>query len=256
MFANERRMKILEVLERQSSVTVAELMQRFEVSIETVRRDLEYLESKQALRRVHGGAVSNQRMNSFTKLENRLSENKALKQQLARNAAGLVQENDTIAIDSGSTAMELVPFLKERFHRLTVVTNSPDVFGALSEKDGFELIQIGGQYLREEKAFYGHLAVDAIRRLHVKKAFLFPSAVSLQYGIGVFVHELFDIQRAFLTNCDEAFILADSSKFEKTAAIKLCDVSPSYTIVTDSQLPAPVLAQYKKKGIPILHNEV
>lgn len=252
MFVNERRIKIMELLERKTSVTVSELMKLFGVSIETVRRDLEYLESQQVLRRVHGGAVSNQKMKHFANLESRMSENRELKRQLAGIAIRFIRENDTIALDTGSTAMELVPLLKEHFRRLTVITNSPEVFGALSDAEGFELIQIGGQYLRAEKAFYGHMALDAVNRLHFSKAFVFPSAVSLRHGIGVFVHELFDIQRAFIQQADEVFMLADSSKFEISAAIRLCDLSPSHTIITDRELPDDVYALYKKNAINVI----
>ena len=252
MFANERRMKIVELLEQTTSVTVSELMKLFGVSIETVRRDLEYLEKKQALKRVHGGAVSNQKMKGFATLEERMSENKALKQQLAQIAVQYIQENDVIAIDSGSTAMEFVPFLKEHFRNLTIVTNSPEVFGALCDRDGFEMIQIGGQYLREERAFYGHMALDAVNRLYFSKSFVFPSAISLRHGIGSFVHELFDMQRGYINNADEVFILADSSKFETPATIKLCDLSKSFKIITDSNLPDHLFALYKKNSLQII----
>lgn len=252
MFANERRMKIVELLEQTTSITVSELIKMFGVSIETVRRDLEYLEKKQALKRVHGGAVSNQKMKGFASLEERMSENRVLKQQLARIAVKYIHENDTIAIDSGSTAMEFVPLLREHFRKLTIVTNSPEVFGALCDVEGFETILIGGQYLREEKAFYGHMAMIALDRLHYSKSFVFPSALSLRGGIGSFVHELFDIQRAYIDNADEVFILADSSKFETSATIKVCDLSTSFKIITDSNLSDHLLTLYKKNSLHII----
>lgn len=255
MFANERRAKIVDMLEKQSSVTVADLMTQFHVSIETVRRDLEFLEKQQALKRVHGGAVSISRMKKLDKLESRLSENNALKQNLSQIAARFVSENDTIAIDSGSTALELAHLLKDHYRRLTVVTNSPEVFGIVSEAEDFEVILIGGQFMREEQAFYGHLALDAVQRLHFSKAFVFPNTISLRQGAGVFVHELFEIQRAYIQHADEVFILADSSKFETTATIKLCDLLPSYRVITDSNLPDDLLQLYRKRGIQIHNSE-
>ncbi|MHA6480557.1 DeoR/GlpR family DNA-binding transcription regulator [Paenibacillus sp. strain BS8-2] len=252
MFANERRIKIVEMIKEQSSVTVSELMSLFGVSIETVRRDLEYLEKKQALKRVHGGAVSNQKMKMAASLEERISENRELKQQLARKALQFIREDDMIVIDSGSTAMEFAPLLKEHFHRLKIATNSPEVFAALCDVEGFDLILIGGQYLREEKAFYGHMAMETIKRLHFSKAFIFPSAISLRYGIGLFFHELFDIQRGFIEHSDEVFILADSSKFETPATIKVCDLSSSFQIITDSKLPDHILSLYKNSSLNII----
>ncbi|QHW32083.1 DeoR/GlpR transcriptional regulator [Paenibacillus rhizovicinus] len=254
MFANERYAAIAELLEKQSSITVAELMELFGVSIETVRRDLAHLEKQQALSRVHGGAVSKKQRKPFAKLETRIAENKAMKTQLADIAARYINEHDTIAIDSGSTAMELAAVIKKRFRRLTIITNSPEVFGCFSDAEGFELIQIGGRYLKDERAFYGHLALDAIHRLHYSKAFIFPSAISLKNGASEFVHELFEIQRAYMRNAGEVFMLADSTKFETAATIKLCDLSPSFKIITDSQLPGHVLALYQKQSLQIINH--
>lgn len=252
MFASERRLKITEMLKVKSSVTVSELMTLFGVSIETVRRDLEYLEKNQALKRVHGGAVSNQKMKMAARLEERTSENRELKGQLARKALQYIREDDMIVIDSGSTAMELAPLLKDHFRRLKIATNSPEVFAALCDVEGFDMIQIGGQYLREEKAFYGHMALETIKRLHFTKAFIFPSTISLRYGIGLFHHELFDIQRGLIEHSDEVFILADSSKFETPATIKVCDLSTSFHIITDSKLSDHVFSLYKNKSLNII----
>lgn len=251
MFANERYEKILKITNEKSSVTVSELMKLFGVSIETVRRDLEYLEQQNALKRVHGGAVSCKKFHSFSSLGNRMTENKEEKLYLSKTASAFIKENDIIAIDSGSTAIELATVLKQSFRCLTIVTNSPTVLNLLSENDGFTLIQIGGQYLKNEQAFYGHIAEDAIQRLHFHKAFIFPSAISLQQGVGVFVHELFNVQKAYMQNADEVFILADSSKFETYAPIKLCHLS-SYHLITDNKLSKEIYDLYKKNHIDII----
>ncbi len=252
MFANERRVKIAELVASQQSVTVSELMERFGVSIETIRRDLECLEKQRVLSRVHGGAITVKNMQRFTQLSQRVSENRDLKRQLSQTAAGLISEGDRIAIDSGSTAIELAQVLRERFHELTVVTNSPEVFHLLYPVEGFHLIQVGGFYLESENAFYGFLAVDTLHSLHVSKSMIFPSAVSLQYGVGCYVPELIEVQRAFMDISDEAIILADSSKFETTAALKLCGLSSVRRFVTDGHLPDAVYCSYLEKGIQIL----
>ena len=142
--------------------------------------------------------------------------------------------------------------LRERFRELTIVTNSPEVFDLLCPVEGFRLIQAGGFFLREENAFCGHLTVDTLRGLHVSKTLLFPSAVSLQYGIGVYIPELLEVQRAFMEIADETIALADSSKFETTAALKLCSLSSIHRFVTDSALSDAVYRLYLEKGIPLL----
>jgi DeoR/GlpR family transcriptional regulator of sugar metabolism len=251
LFANERYEKIIKILNEKSSVKVSELMKLFGVSIETVRRDLEYLEQQNALKRVHGGAVSRKKFHSFSSLGNRMTEHKEEKIYLSKTASTFIKENDIIAIDSGSTAIELANVIKQSFRNLTIVTNSPTVLNLLSENDGFTVIQIGGQYLKNEQAFYGHIAEDAIQHLHFQKAFVFPSAISLQQGAGDFVHELVNVQKAYIRNADEVFILADSSKFETFAPIKLCDLF-SYHVITDNKLSNETYDLYKKNHINII----
>ena len=252
MFANERRVKIAELVASQQSVTVSELMERFGVSIETIRRDLECLEKQRVLSRVHGGAITVKKMQRFTQLSQRVSENKEQKRQLSQTAAGLIAEGDRIAIDSGSTAIELAQVLRERFHELTIVTNSPEVLELLYPAEGVRLIQAGGFYLKSENAVYGHLTTDTLRALHVAKSLIFPSAISLQHGVGCYVPELLEVQRTFMDISDEVIILADSSKFETTAALKLCDLSSAQRFVTDSGLPDAVHRLYLENGIQIL----
>jgi DeoR/GlpR family transcriptional regulator of sugar metabolism len=251
LFANERYEKIMQIISEKSSVTVSELMKLFGVSNETVRRDLEYLEKQNALRRVHGGAVSSKKILPFSSLDNRMTEHREEKLYLSKTASAFIRENDIIAIDSGSTAIELATVLKQSFRCLTIVTNSPAVLNLLSESDGFTLIQIGGRYLKDEEAFYGHIAEDAIHRLHFQKAFIFPSAISLQQGAGVFVHELVNVEKAFMQNADEVFMLADSSKFETFASIKLCDLFSCH-LITDNKLPNEIYNLYKKNHIEII----
>lgn len=251
LFAYERYKVITDLIKQKSSVTVSELMKLFGVSIETIRRDLEYLEQQNALTRVHGGAVSCKKVQSYSSLGNRTTECKEEKLYLSKTASTFIKENDVIAIDSGSTAMELASVLNQTFKNLTVATNSPEVFHLLSENDGFTVIQIGGQYLKNEQAFYGHITEEAIARLHFQKVFIFPSAISLQQGVGVFVHELVNVEKALMQNADEVFILADSSKFETTATIKLCDLF-SYHLVTDNKLSDGIYELYKENNINII----
>lgn len=134
MFANERRIQITEMLNRRSSVTVTELTDTFQVSLETIRRDLEYLEKQGALKRVHGGAITVHKMQSYTSLSSRVSEHREEKRKLALASLPYIREGDRIALDTGSTSFELASLLCERYSRLTIVTNSLEVFQILSEK--------------------------------------------------------------------------------------------------------------------------
>ena len=112
MFANERRVKIAEMLERRSSVTVAELTDAFQVSLETIRRDLEYLERQGALKRVHGGAITVRKMQSYSSLSARVTEHREEKRRLALAAIPYIREGDCISLDFG---------ISDQIHELVAV---------------------------------------------------------------------------------------------------------------------------------------
>ena len=252
MFANERQNAIVSMLQADGAVTVGHLTQVFHVSLETIRRDLLALEKQNVLQRVHGGAVLPGKMTPISRLEDRIEENKDGKLELSRTAANLVDDGDVIYIDSGATARYFARALAAKKTRLTVVTNSQDVFQLLHDKDGFSVILCGGHYMKEERVFYGYLTQESLRQLYVDKAFIAPSTLSLQSGAGDFSQELVILQKLAMSRCNKAYLLADSQKFERSALYKCCDLDASVTIVTDSGLSQQLRRVYEEKGIHII----
>ena len=255
MFANERYSRILNRIREQGSVKVSELVEEWELSAETLRRDLLFLENQNRLQRVHGGAIALTNMKTYQELSQRFQENKAQKEQLSDIAALLVREGDILAIDAGSTAVEFLRVLKNRFHRLTIVTHSIQNFEEIRYVEGFRPIFIGGEYLKKEDLFYGALATDMIQKLHVSTCFLFPSAISLKHGVGDYIVESVPVQKAYLEMADRIVILADSSKFEKTAFLRICNTEISYTYITDESLEDGIYELYRNKGITLYKNK-
>lgn len=252
MLAKERYQRILNQLNKTGAVTTTELTESLQVSVETVRRDLLHLEKLGQLQRVHGGAVSMSAMLPYEELPHRMESNPSGKAELCATAAQLVEEGDTIFIDSGSTAVFFAQALLQRSVRITIVTHSMDVFDILSGKDGFQVVLCGGFYDSHEKAFHGQLTIDMLKRVHVCKAFLCPSAVSITSGVWDYSYALIQIQQQALTLCDKVIILADSGKFEKNAMLKLCDITASHTFVTDSALPSHIKQLYLEQGVTVL----
>lgn len=251
MFAKERQDIILKMLQKDGAVTTPALVEAFEVSIETIRRDLLTMEERGLLSRVHGGAVALGEMQPFSSLRQRNREHNEGKKSLARKAVGVVAEGDMISIDSGSTAIFFAEALKDKFSKLTVVTHSADVFESLRDYAEFEVILCGGHYLKEENAFYGPLALQMMSQLFVQKAFICPSAVSMEFGIGDYQQELYQMQQKMLMNSDSVYILADSSKFEKKALLKLEHMKKDYTYITDDGLSETLRKVYAENEIKI-----
>lgn len=254
MFANERHNKIIQMLQKNGAVTTSKLVEFFDVSIETIRRDLLCLEQQGKLLRVHGGAVTKGSMKPFLELDERNKEYNTQKKALSVKASEFIKNGDIIAVDSGSTSICFAQVLKERFSELTVITHSLDVFNILSGQDGFSLILTGGHYLEKENTFYGVLTLNTLDNLHIQKAFIFPSAVSLEHGICDYQKELYQIQKKLVSISDDIYILADSSKFEKNALLKLDDMSDKYSYITDSDLSVELRNLYKENNIKIYTN--
>lgn len=251
MFANERQDQIYDMIQKNGAVTTSTLVDFFGVSIETIRRDLLTMEHNGRLTRVHGGAVTKCGMKPFKELKERNKEFGKQKYELSIRAAEFISNGDIIGVDSGSTAVSFAEVLKEKFSKLTVVTHSMDVFEMLSNHKDFSVILCGGHYLREENAFYGELTLDMLNSLHIQKAFVFPSAVSFEYGIYDYQKDLYQIQKQLLKSSDEIFILADSSKFEKTSLFRLNNMTPEYVYITDHLLQDEIVKLYEENSIRI-----
>lgn len=255
MFAKNRQDKIYEHIQKFGAATTADLVKEYNVSVETIRRDLLFMEEQGLLKRVHGGAVANSDMKKFYNLKERNKEFSDEKRNLSLSAAEFVKEGDIIFVDQGSTAISFAQILKEKFSCLTVVTHSLDVFNVLCYHKDFKAILCGGHFIKEENAFYGSLVLDALSKIHVQKAFVFPSAVSIEFGICDYQQDLYQIQKQIIKCTDEIYVLADSSKFEKKALLKLDDMKNEYFYVTDNKLPTGLLKLYKENGINIFNGE-
>ena len=252
MFANQRREKICEIVNEKGNVSVDALTELFQVSAETVRRDLIVLEVHGNLKRVHGGAVSTKGVNRYGSLEKRLDINKQKKHELAVTAIQLLQNDDIISIDSGSTCIEFVDVIKQKFDRMTILTNSLDVVEQLGNKEGFKIYLTGGIYMPNENAFYGDTAVKVIKSFCIPKAFIFPSGVSVENGVSEYNSFLSAVQKAYIEAAEEVIVMADSSKIGHNAFIKNSDITEDFIIVTDSDADKEVLRTFTDNEITVL----
>lgn len=252
MFAKERQVAIGELVKKGSAITTAELTKKFGISIETARRDLLVLEKEGVLRRVHGGAICENKARPYFDLKKRNMSNVREKEELCRLATECVCENDIIGIDSGSTSMFFARALAEKFNSLTVVTHSLDVFEVLARHRSFKVILCAGHFLPVENAFFGPLVLQSLDSIHVQKLFIFPSAISLGGGICDYEHNLAQVQLRLCSCASEIYVLADSSKFETHGLLKIADMSPAYTYITDSKLPDTLIKLYIENHINIL----
>ncbi len=250
MLSEQRYSRILELLSQNGIVKATDLMREFDVSSETVRRDLFLLEKKGHLKRVYGGAISSVAANiPFAVREGDM---RPQKEEIARKAISLISDGDIIAIDSGTTGLVMAELLLQEEKRITVLTHSLVAFQTLVQSPYIKVYLTGGEYMAEESALCGIIAEANIKSFHVNKIFLCPAGVSLSHGYTDFSDQLANLSRTYLSIADKAIYLIDSSKFEHAAFMKINEVKEGDIIITDSELSSDIQRQYDQRKITVL----
>lgn len=251
MLAKERQKIICEMLQKKGAVETSYLSNFFNVSVETIRKDFLALEKSKELIRTHGGAIVTGNVKSALNLSERCEENTEGKQCLVLKALNCISEGNIIAIDEGSTAIMLATAIRDKFHDLTVITYSLDVFNILCNEKNFKLILCGGNYMKSERCFCGAQTLDCLKKLYFQKSFIFPSSISLEFGICFFTDKFSEILNELVRSSEQIFILADSSKFEKRSMYKLCEMNDKFYYLTDDSMSKELRSLYNKNNINI-----
>ncbi|GAQ24925.1 DeoR/GlpR family DNA-binding transcription regulator [Tepidanaerobacter syntrophicus] len=250
MFAEERQQKILELLEKNSSIKVKELAKMFDVSESTIRRDLQEMEEKQLLKRTHGGAVGIKKMifePTFKEKEDKSQREKSI---IAKTAASLIEDNDTIILDSGTTTLEIARCLEAK--DITVITNSIDIASELSERDDVELVITGGSLRKKTRAMVGHIAESTIRNFRVDKAFIGANGISVKEGITTPNFIEAQTKRAMMEVADKVYIVADASKFNQVCFSVISSIREVTAIITSGDLDEEVIKEFEDAGGKII----
>lgn len=245
----ERRQSLLELLRRHPGLRVPELAIALVASEGTVRNDLNALEQQGRLKRVHGGAVLNQpdqfQNNSFIR---RFQHNAAAKLAIAREAAVLVNDNDSILLDASSTAYYFALALSER-RLLRVMTNGFEVARELAQNSSNTVILIGGVVNNDSASVTGLLSEQIIVDMHVQKAFLSCSGFNLERGMTEVHLAEAQLKRKVIESSQELFALVDSSKFGKADMTPFARPEKISRLFTDSGLPAEWVEKLTKMGM-------
>ena len=246
MTTYERRQSLLEILRKQPGLRVPELALALDVSEGTVRNDLNALEEQGLLVRVHGGAVLSQQNqfqnNSFVR---RYQQNAAAKLAIAREAAVLVNDGDSILMDASSTAYYFAKALSGR-RRLRVMTNGFEVARELAQNSTNTVILIGGVVNNESSSVTGLLSEHIIEELKIQKAFLSCSGFSLERGMTEVHLAEAQLKRKMVESSQQLFALIDSSKFGKEDLTSFARPEKINCLFTDKGLSSEWAAWLKE----------
>lgn len=250
MNGTKRHERILERLNRDGKVDVAGLSQQLGISEVTIRRDLEHLAQAGVLRRTRGGAVSMMMLGEGLPYAMREIEVAETKRLLAGAVAKLVRNGEAVALDSGTTCVEIARVLVGT--RLTVMPFSVQAIGALFGKSNINLITPGGSVRHDEGSITGPLAEASLRSVRFDTAIISPCGASPEDG--VMAHDLQDaaVKRAIIGAARRTILVADSSKFSRSAMAAVCPLDSIDILVTDSEVPAQVVERLSAGGVQVV----
>ncbi|HEY3424743.1 MAG TPA: DeoR/GlpR family DNA-binding transcription regulator [Negativicutes bacterium] len=236
----QRRQKILDELNVKNKVYVKTLAQEFGVSMETIRRDLDYLATNNQLNKIFGGAIKVKNTRLELLYNERAIHNLQVKQRIAATAANLVENNDTIALLGGSTTEQMIQQLLTK-KNLFVITNSvPIAFGLLNcKKEGTfdgRLIVVGGEATTASMSTSGFFAEDMLAKLSVNKVFLSCAGFS-PTNISTFMEEHIRLSKLLVEKSDLSILVADSSKMNVHHLYNFAALTDFDMVVCDQGMP-------------------
>ncbi len=262
MLAVKRLERIVDLVHQRRTASIVELSEMLGTSEATIRRDLDKLERQGLLRRVRGGAVARALPFPEIPFDVRVQRMVAEKQAIARAAAALVSNGDTIAVDSGSTAAWFARAL--RSHRaLTVVTNSERVAHELYGSPDVAVIATGGLYLdisrdsegrpqRGDVVMGGPVALGTLRQFRPHKTFLGTSGITMADGMSNRHLAQVEVKKLMAEIAREVILLSDHTKFGHTTAYLVAPVDVLDKVVTDSGLDPEYRAALEERGVEVL----
>jgi len=248
---DRRKDEIIKLLRKNRMLKAGELAEMFQVSMETIRRDLNELEELKMIRRVHGGAVLNTQYGVIPDYTHRITENSTEKTLIGKKAAEFVKDGDCIIIDSGATTFEFSRFLKGK-KNLTVFTNSIRIACELERDKEITAIIIGGKVRSSEGITSGCWAEQLLEEIFVDKVFLGVDGILPEHGIMHFNMEEGNLRRMFVKHAKQVFALTDYSKFGKKALYRICEPGELDYIITDDKVDKEMVRQFRENGTQVV----
>lgn len=229
-----RKNKIKELITEKKSVIVSELAKSFKVTEETIRKDLQTLEQEGFLTRTYGGAYISDGVENDVDITLREHIHIEGKQKIAAECLKFINNGDSIFLDASTTSLYIAQNLKTK--RLTVTTNSIKIIENLSHNDKIRLIMIGGRIEQPSMCALGRNAESNMHNYFFDAAFISCRALSIEHGITDSNELQAEIRNIAIEHSNHTYLVADYTKFDRTAFTKICDYKAINTLVVDKIL--------------------
>ncbi len=248
----ERQVQIAKLVKEKGLVTVESLKEILGVSVITIRRDLAVLEERGLLERTHGGAVSTRPVNREFHYREKDKTNSIYKEAIGRAAAEMVEDGDTVFINSGSTTYQVVRFLS-RLNNVRVITNNLAAVASFGSMPGVELILTGGKYRSESNCLVGEFASQIVSQIMASKVIIGADGLSFKGGLTSPVYQEAAITRKMIERTQGPVIcVADHSKIGNISNFLTVPVSDIDLLVTDWEFEESYRANLESVNLEII----
>jgi DeoR/GlpR family transcriptional regulator of sugar metabolism len=253
VFAEERQDHIARIVEEHGRARVADLASTFRVSGVTIRKDLAVLERQGRIVRTHGGAMTVGRSGAERAFDVRERLQRDEKDAIGREAAGMVVDGDSIALDASTTALALARHLKGRggWLHLTVITNGLRIASELAGHPGITVVMPAGFLRWEALSLVGPLGAGLFEKVNIQKAFMGAAGFSIDAGLSDATEEEAQIKRLMVEGASEVVGLVDRTKWGRAAFSTFCETADLDAVVTDAGSPAAMIAEIRRRGIDV-----
>ncbi|KEK19878.1 transcriptional regulator [Bacillus manliponensis] len=250
MFPLERQKKILDLLTVKKVLKIAELKEELDISIDTLRRDINTLTKQGKIEKIYGGVKIVETTFGESLMQERMISHIEEKEAIAKMCSEYIHDGDCIYLDSGSTTYQIAKYIKQK-KNLTVVTNSIPVVTELTNSD-VEIIIIGGKIRRNEQSVVAYDYIFNFGELNILKAFICASGITVEKGISDYNLEEAITRKKIIEISKEVYVAADSTKFGKDVTVGISPLHKIDAIMTDSNVNKDFIKQFQKTSTDLI----
>jgi len=253
LLGEQRRRKILELLEHKGQITVGDIVEKFSISAVTARGDLDALASGGAAIRSHGGAVRQMEANRDYPLRLKAALHRSEKTKIGRAAADLIQPVEVIILDSGTTTAEIARQLKAKnLQQVTVITNALNIVSELVDANGISVIGLGGLLRPVSLSFVGPQAEAMLRDLHADRLFLAVDGFDFENGPSTPDVLEAQLNAVMMSVARETNVVADYSKLGRRSVSRIGPIEKVHRLITDTHAPEEFTRELRNRGIEVI----
>ncbi len=251
MIKAQRQKKLVELLESNQLMSIADLSEKLNTSLMTIRRDLDYLEQKGIVKRVHGGAFLVKHDINQPSFQERLEEFSNEKLRIGKTAAELIEDGSIVFFDAGTTPLAMIEYIPQEV-QFTAITTGLMTAIALCNKPNINIISVGGNIHRSSYSATNYMSIELIKKFNADIAFISTKAFYLPYGTYEAQLPLIEVKKAIVSVSNKVILLADHSKFETKSLCLSVPIDDIDMIITDNSVSEETINEIKKLGKEII----